>query len=229
LLNYNFRCDVSTVNSLGQTAKDIAEFWLQDNIVSMLSQSSVSNSESQRTAHYFCESPLNRMSNRRNDDEWLNDLAAADSTVYLLFAELDVLAQPSKHSTTGTSTGYRAIRFTHKQVKSYMEAGSKPTVVFLGVDESCNGTEQCGWFAVDVSSLSAEEINQLHPNAERVSIHPRLLQMPRTEAAIVGHARSMLAWHDRYRFCATCGSPTQLKDAGYKRVCLKQDCRSNSG
>ena len=39
------------------------------------------------------------------------------------------------------------------------------------------------------------------------------------EAAILAEARSLLDWHARHRFCAQCGSPTQMASAGWKRRC----------
>lgn len=225
------RCDVTVMNSIGQTAKDIAEFWLHDDIVNEFSQATLPNNSGSfipppQVANYFCESPLNRMSQLRNDVTWITDLARASTTVYIMFADLNVLAQPYVRSAS-----HRPARCTYEQLKPYLEADHKPTVVFLGVDDSSSseGQQRNGWFAVDVSSLSTEEIDKLCPHAERLSIHPRMLQMPRTEAAIVGHARSMLAWLDRYQFCPTCGSTTDIRDAGYKRVCVKDDCRSKAG
>jgi len=84
------------------------------------------------------------------------------------------------------------------------------------------------WFAVNVD-ISEEELYELSPDAQSVSIHPRMLKLARSEASVVGHARSMLAWHDRYRFCPTCGAATEMKGGGYKRVCVQQDCRSKTG
>jgi NAD+ diphosphatase len=219
---------VTAVNSLGQSARDIAEFWLHEDIVNELSlTASGSSVTSPQLANYFTESPLNRMSQRRNDTAWISNLASADVAVYILFAELDLLAQSN-------GSFCRPVRFTYQQLKPYLAADRKLTVVFLGIEEATSAAgdddgEQCGWFAVDASLLPGDEVSRLNPQAERVAIHPRMLQMPRSEAAIVGHARSMLAWHDRYRFCPSCGSATEMKDAGYKRVCTKKECRSNSG
>ncbi|MGI4881162.1 MAG: NAD(+) diphosphatase [Janthinobacterium lividum] len=39
------------------------------------------------------------------------------------------------------------------------------------------------------------------------------------DAAIVAHARSLLDWHARHRFCANCGSATRVVKAGYERKC----------
>lgn len=40
-----------------------------------------------------------------------------------------------------------------------------------------------------------------------------------TELAIAAQARSLVDWHQRHRFCARCGTPTALADAGYRRHC----------
>lgn len=38
-------------------------------------------------------------------------------------------------------------------------------------------------------------------------------------AAIVAQARSILDWHRRHGFCASCGAPTRSEKAGYSRQC----------
>jgi len=35
----------------------------------------------------------------------------------------------------------------------------------------------------------------------------------------LAEAKAMLAWHARHRFCANCGAPTDLAEAGWKRHC----------
>ena len=39
------------------------------------------------------------------------------------------------------------------------------------------------------------------------------------EAATYAAARSLLDWHTRHRFCANCGTPTQIYRAGWGRKC----------
>ncbi|XP_030402026.1 peroxisomal NADH pyrophosphatase NUDT12-like [Gopherus evgoodei] len=43
------------------------------------------------------------------------------------------------------------------------------------------------------------------------------------EAVVAAQARSVLAWHNRYQFCPTCGSATKIEEGGYKTTCLKED------
>lgn len=37
--------------------------------------------------------------------------------------------------------------------------------------------------------------------------------------AAIGEAKSLLSWHARHRFCANCGTETQVSDAGWRRDC----------
>ncbi len=45
------------------------------------------------------------------------------------------------------------------------------------------------------------------------------MALPMKDAAIMGQAKAMIDWHQRHGFCARCGAPTAIADAGYRRVC----------
>jgi NAD+ diphosphatase len=44
-------------------------------------------------------------------------------------------------------------------------------------------------------------------------------ELPAAEAALAAYAASLLSWHRRHRFCADCGAPTEVADAGHERRC----------
>ena len=226
--------DSSAVNNTGQTAKDIAEFWLHDAVAAELSgqpRSASAAAVCNQQSNYFCNSPLDRASELRTDTAWLNDASTASNTVYILFVKLDlVIHKPA----VDDSSAFRPQRFAYHEIQSILDS-HRPTVVFLGIERACGSdlppndrSSKCAWFAINVD-MSEEEVHRLSPSAQIMSIHPRLLQLSRTEASVAGHAHSILAWHDRYRFCPTCGAATEIKNAGYKRVCVNEDCRSQTG
>lgn len=39
------------------------------------------------------------------------------------------------------------------------------------------------------------------------------------DVAMLGCARALFEWHGRHKFCANCGAPTAMVDAGWKRAC----------
>lgn len=43
--------------------------------------------------------------------------------------------------------------------------------------------------------------------------------VPAEELGILSMAKSLLDWHNRHRFCANCGAPTQSSQAGFRRDC----------
>lgn len=229
--------DASAVNSIGLTAKDIAEFWLHDAAAAEIShhQQSVSATATSticsRQSNYFCNSPLDRAAELRTDMTWINCSSTASNTVYILFVKLDLVVW----KTGGDEDSLlRLRRFSYSEIRSLLDI-HKPDVVFLGVERESGAysppidqSEKRAWFAINVD-ISEEELLQLSADVQIVTIHPRVLKLAQTEASVAGHARSILAWHDRYQFCPTCGAVTELRHAGYKRVCMKQDCRSNTG
>ncbi len=49
--------------------------------------------------------------------------------------------------------------------------------------------------------------------------------LPRDEAGLAAYVTALLNWHRRHRFCANCGAPTDLAEAGYSRHCA--NCARN--
>ncbi len=60
--------------------------------------------------------------------------------------------------------------------------------------------------------------------------NPRLWQamasLSPQDLAIYGAARSLVDWHARHRFCARCGSASQLAKGGWQRSCTAQTCKA---
>src|SRR5690606_24444900 len=43
--------------------------------------------------------------------------------------------------------------------------------------------------------------------------------VPAEELGMLAMAKSLLGWHERHRFCANCGAPTGVAQAGFRRDC----------
>ena len=46
------------------------------------------------------------------------------------------------------------------------------------------------------------------------------------DAAVLAYARAMVHWHQQHQFCSVCGSKTESKEAGHKRVCVNPSCKA---
>lgn len=80
-------------------------------------------------------------------------------------------------------------------------------------------------FCADISHLDDP---LAHPAlAERgtfMDIRDVAALMGRAEAQVLAHARALLYWHRRHRFCGACGAPTAVEEAGHVRVCTDPAC-----
>ncbi|WP_298668798.1 NAD(+) diphosphatase [uncultured Sphingomonas sp.] len=92
------------------------------------------------------------------------------------------------------------------------EASDEAEFVLLGLDE---GRPR---FAAYEPAAGAA------PPFRSPSLFGMLDQLQEGEAATFAAARSVLDWHARHRFCASCGGPTRMFRAGWARRC--DNCNS---
>jgi len=72
--------------------------------------------------------------------------------------------------------------------------------------------------------LFADDVSGSEPERGRpAGLREAATELPPDEAALAGYAGSLLAWHRRHRFCANCGAPTEMRDAGHERQCPSCD------
>jgi NAD+ diphosphatase len=88
--------------------------------------------------------------------------------------------------------------------RPFAPAGEVETI-FLGLDAGLDP-----WFAYRANSA-----------VPTLALRPILLGglLPEVELSRFAQARSLVHWHERHGFCANCGAPTTMQDAGYRRQC----------
>jgi NAD+ diphosphatase len=80
--------------------------------------------------------------------------------------------------------------------------GDAPDPILLGVDDDGRAL-----FAVEADG---QELTSLRDAAPRLSA---------AAGGLLAQAVGLLNWHRRHRFCANCGSPTAMAEAGHVRSC----------
>ncbi len=151
----------------------------------------------------FGGNPLDRMSERRNDDTWIRALLDETATRMLPLRDL----KPFVRAGATPMLDWQPVGPWRAQIK----AGAM--LIFLGIGDGC------AHFAVDATGVEAT------PDIDTELIDVRALAptIALGEAAVLAEARSLLDWHARHRFCAQCGSPSRVASAGWVRRC--PDCR----
>jgi NAD+ diphosphatase len=153
----------------------------------------------------FGGNPLDRMSERRGDGEWVAALLDDPTTRMLPLRDL----KPFVRGGEAPMLDWQPVAPWRAQI----EAGA--TTILLGLGDGR------AHFAVDATGTA------IAPDIDTELIDVRALAPAITpgEAAVLAEARSLLDWHARHRFCAQCGSPSRAVSAGWVRQC--PDCRAS--
>jgi NAD+ diphosphatase len=84
----------------------------------------------------------------------------------------------------------------------------------MGVDEAGAAV-----FAVDLAGPNDPAEGPLAGRGRFLDLRRAAGVLPAAEAAIAATAKGVFEWQRRHRFCSACGQPSELADAGWRRVC----------
>ncbi|SAL12381.1 NAD(+) diphosphatase [Caballeronia telluris] len=155
----------------------------------------------------FAFNPLNRHSEKRDDEAFIERLYRDPSTRFVVFST-DVPLLKASNGHDALFSADEAARF-----------GEPVQTVFLG-QETDGEHEGRALFAL---GFEKDAIEAPAPPADVEPIDLRSIAMRGLVApalvGALGQAKSMLDWHRRHRFCANCGQPSRAAAAGWRRHC----------
>ncbi|KAG8456329.1 hypothetical protein GDO86_002206 [Hymenochirus boettgeri] len=241
-------CDKTLVNKANQTALDVAKFWGHKHIVNLLTNTKGSKphfflNAKEEHENYFSSTILDRKSDKRTDNNWLKSKQNQANTIYILFSNLNPLVKLIGGRDSSREPEIKLCRLQPEEVKEYLSKPEDIPLIFLGVEKELSPNESIkpkaidekddriiAWFGLNAENVSSEQFEKKHEGCYFLQPPmPAFLQLSPKEAGILAQARSVLAWHSRYKFCPTCGSTTVIEEGGYKRTCLKEGCPSLKG
>jgi NAD+ diphosphatase len=154
----------------------------------------------------FASGGIHRAAERRHDEAWLEASLADPSTRVVPIWHAQNLVDDSEEP--------HAILVPIAEAEALLQHSN--CIIFLGE------TEDGAYFAVDLNS--DDPLQELELQGQFVDLHRLGVLLDHTEGALLAHARAMAYWHRRHRFCGECGSPTESREAGHLRACIKPDC-----
>lgn len=161
--------------------------------------------------HVFAGSPLDRVSERRPDTEWIEARLADPGTRVAPLWQLKPFVAPPE------APG--AVWLSPDVALPLAAGGTEP--IFLGIAEGV------AHFALDVSGeANAEARTALAGRGNFVDLRAAAGELPAGDAAVLAQAKSLVGWHASHRFCPACGAPTEAGEAGYLRQCTRDSCRT---
>jgi NAD+ diphosphatase len=153
----------------------------------------------------FAGNPLDRASDKRPDAEWIaRQLASPDALAFPVWNGKPFV-EPAKD-------GGVQIAYVPTKIAQELSEG-REQLLFLGL------WKETAVFAVDLEGDADPAEGPLAGMGKFEDLRRIALQLPATEAAIVGTAKAMFEWRRRHRHCAVCGQPSQAVDGGWKRRC----------
>ena len=157
----------------------------------------------------FSGAPLNRVSEHRKDGDWLADRMMDRDSRFMpisrLRAFIDVSAEPE------------IAWCSPLEVLDLLEE-SRP--LLLGTRDGV------AHFAIEADPRRAPRDAVWPDKGKFIDVRSIAPALPVGEAAILAQARSMLDWHQRHGFCAVCGAPSEMREAGYMRACSDEGCKA---
>jgi NAD+ diphosphatase len=150
----------------------------------------------------FGGSPLDRADARRRDTIWIAERLAHPASKFLPIWR-------SKNLVTQASDGAPSLAAVPLETISHLLA-SKPWA-FLGL------RDDLAHFAVDLSSLDTPLPPDTPGTFDDLRRIGTLLQAE--DAAILAHARGLMHWRTRHKFCPVCGAACQPEQAGHVMAC----------
>lgn len=151
----------------------------------------------------FVANPIDRAARLRLQPEQLSALEnRADARVYVLHRDALLL----KHD----SNGPRAL-LTLNEARAF---GAAEPPFLLGLDHGA---------AIFGMGLNAAAADKLAGRSDATLENLRMLAMTgapgEDQLSRVAMAKSLTGWHQRHGFCANCGAPTLVVQAGWRRDC----------
>ncbi len=151
---------------------------------------------------------MDRCEERRDDAEWLRaQLDAAGTRIVPVWREQSLvrLSEP--------------IGAVEIALDDLAAPPADDEVFFLGIDGDGRACFALAYAETDdVPALPATvdgEFAELRRVGATLDAH---------QAGLLAYARAVVYWHATHRFCGACGATTEVRRAGWQRVCTNVDC-----
>ncbi len=157
----------------------------------------------------YSSSPLDRIALRREDPAWIAEKLADPETLF-------VPVWRTRNLVRGTDQGSPEAVYISGEMAAALrmpDTEHGAPWAFLGI------LEDRAVFAIDISAT--DDPMPLLPETEGTFVDLRSVGwgVPRPEASVLAHARGLLHWRQRNKFCAVCGNANEVKSAGHVLTC----------
>jgi NAD+ diphosphatase len=154
----------------------------------------------------YSSSPLDRIAARREDREWIAEKLTDPESLF-------VPVWRTKNLVRGISEDNPEAVYVSGEMAHTLRMQVDGVWAFLGI------LDDRAVFALDISPT--DDPVPLLPESLGIFVDLRSVGwgVPRPEASVLAHARGLLHWRQRHRFCGVCGNPCEVKSSGHMMQC----------
>jgi NAD+ diphosphatase len=158
--------------------------------------------------NYFSTYFIDRVSDKRPDDEWLAAKLEDETTRFIPVWNLKNLL-----------TDEDVPRPVYLPPRDVQDLLPKPeSVILLGVMSDTT------YFALGLSSDEGSPPSGLAELGQFRDLRWIASTLDERDIALLAYAQAMTYWHCRHRYCGDCGNPTRSLEGGALRVCTNDQC-----
>ena len=150
--------------------------------------------------------PIDRVSSRRKDDEWLAARLEHDAARFI----------PVWESKNLFAAELEPVLLSPREMGDSIHTAESITLLGMYEDRA--------YFAVGLPSGEAIASTGLDKFGRFRDLRRVAALLNEQDIALLAHAKAMTYWHSRHCFCGDCGSPTSSVEAGCLRVCSNEQC-----
>ena len=154
----------------------------------------------------FAGNPLDRASDRRAKPAWVAERLAGAESLAVAIWNGKPFVEDAKDG------GGVQIAYLPAEMARQLSGGAE-RLLFLGL------WQEIAVFAVDIEDATDPADSPLQGLGRFEDLRSIALTLPAADAGILATAKSMFEWRRKHLFCAACGVPSQVAEAGWKRVC----------
>jgi len=151
------------------------------------------------------KSDINRHSEKRSDETWIAEQIKNDKSYFIPVNNSLFLFKEDGN--------FSPVYFSIYELNTFNISAEE--FIFLGTS---NGNS---YFVIDVSDEGKKIADE---KGKFIELRKALLHLKELDRNILLHARAMFYWQSRHKYCGTCGSPTESKEAGNLLVCTNENC-----
>lgn len=153
----------------------------------------------------YSMSPLDRIGTRREDHAWIEQQLVNPESLF-------VPVWRNRNLVAGMDAGAPEAVYISGEIAAKLRMSNGPWA-FLGL------LQEKAVFAVDIGAV--DDPLPLLPESLGAFVDLRSVGwgVPKPEASVLAHARGLMHWRARHRFCGVCGGVCAIKSSGHMMQC----------